>query len=496
MNFLKTFVLMSLLTISSSIVSQNANIFLQRDFWKTKPTIEIVEQKIKEGNSATQLNRWGFDAIAYALLENTELAVIKHLLTKEGNDINKLTHDGRTYIFWAAYKNNMPVVKHLLANKAKTDIIDDKGYSLLNFAAVAGVQNPKLYDLLIEHDANVVTEKTPKGANPLLLIIPNLQDFTMVDYFTNKGLSMNDTDNNGNDVFNYVAQKDNRKMLALLIEKGVPYKNTNKNGGNAMLFATKGSRKGYNSLEYFKYLEGLGITPNITNNDGKTPLHNLSYGNDDLPTLQYFIEKGVDVNQADNKGNTPLLNAVGRNSLEVIKLFAKSTKNINHTNKDGNSALTLALRNKPEVVAFLIENNADVHIKDAKGNHLGYYLFKTYSPKNEKAFEKKLNTLTVKGLKVESPQKDGNTLFHLAVEKQSVPMLDFIKKYKIDINAKNSKGLTALQQAVMTGKNDTLIKHLIALGASTKVKTDFNETLYDLAKENEALKNIDISFLK
>lgn len=496
MNFLKTFVLMSLLTISSSIVSQNSNIFLQRDFWKTKPTIEIVEQKIKEGNSATQLNRWGFDAIAYALLENTELDVIKHLLTKEGNDINKLTHDGRTYIFWAAYKNNMPVVKYLLANKAKTDIIDDKGYSLLNFAAVAGVQNPKLYDLLIEKGANVLTEKTPKGANPLLLIIPNLQDFTMVEYFTKKGLSMNDTDNNGNGVFNYVAQKDNRKMLALLIKKGVPYKNTNKNGGNAMLFATKGSRKGYNSLEYFKYLEGLGITPNITNNDGKTPLHNLSYGNKDLPTLQYFIEKGVDVNQADNKGNTPLLNAARRNSIEVIKLFVKSTKNINHTNKDGHSALTFALRNNLEAASFLIENGADVHINDAKGNHLGYYLFKTYSSKNEKAFDKKLNTLAAKGLIVETPQKDGNTLYHLAVEKQSIPMLDFIKKYKIDINAKNSKGLTALQQAVMTGKNDTVIKHLIAQGANTKVKTDFDETLYDLAKENEALKNIDISFLK
>ncbi|WP_299104196.1 ankyrin repeat domain-containing protein [uncultured Tenacibaculum sp.] len=496
MNFLKTFVLMSLLTISSSIVSQNSNIFLQRDFWKTKPTIEIVEQKIKEGNSATQLNRWGFDAIAYALLENTELDVIKHLLTKEGNDINKLTHDGRTYIFWAAYKNNMPVVKYLLANKAKTDIIDDKGYSLLNFAAVAGVQNPKLYDLLIENGANVLTEKTPKGANPLLLIIPNLRDFTMVEYFTKKGLSINDTDNNGNGVFNYVAQKDNRKMLALLIKKGVPYKNTNKNGGNAMLFATKGSRRGYNSLEYFKYLEGLGIAPNITNNDGKTPLHNLSYGNKDLSTLQYFIEKGVDVNQTDNKGNTPLLNAAGRNSIEVIKLFVKSTKNINHTNKDGHSALTFALRNNTEAATFLIENGADVHINDAKGNHLGYYLFKTYSSKNEKAFDKKLNTLAAKGLIVETPQKDGNTLYHLAVEKQSIPMLDFIKKYKIDINAKNSKGLTALQQAVMTGKNDTVIKHLITQGANTKVKTDFDETLYDLAKENEALKNIDISFLK
>ncbi len=87
-------------------------------------------------------------------------------------------------------------------------------------------------------------------------------------------------------------------------------------------------------------------------------------------------------------------------------------------------------------------------------------------------------------------------MYHLAVEKQSIPMLNFIKKYNININAKNKKGLTALQQAVMTAKNDKIIKYLITEGANKTVKTNFDETLYDLARENEALKNTDISFLK
>ena len=37
-------------------------------------------------------------------------------------------------------------------------------------------------------------------------------------------------------------------------------------------------------------------------------------------------------------------------------------------------------------------------------------------------------------------------------------MLNFIADYKIDINAKNNKNLSALQEAVLSAKNDKIIK--------------------------------------
>ncbi|MGB1042588.1 MAG: ankyrin repeat domain-containing protein [Tenacibaculum sp.] len=495
MSNLKNIGLLLILLTQTFVWSQD-NVFIGRDFWKTNPTINQVEEKIKEGNSPSQLNKYGFDAVVYALLQSADTDVIKHLLTKKGNDVNKLTHDGRTYIFWAAYKNNMPIVKHLLANGAKTDVIDDKGFSLFNFTAVAGVTNIKLYDLLISKGANPAKEKTPYGANALLLIAPNLKDFSMIDYFTKKGLSINDVDNNGDGIFNYVAEKDNRPMLEILIKKGLPYKNLNKIGGNAMQFATQGSRKGYNSLAYYKYLENLGINPNNTDKKGNTPLLNIAYGNTDIASFNYFINKGINVNQANKDGDTPLLYATYKNNLEIIKLLASKTKNINHTNNEGHTALTNALRNKIEVIDFLIKKGANTNIIDKKGNDLTYHLFKNFPKKDNADFLKKLNLLQEKGLVITNPQKNGNTLYHLAVEKQNITLLKFIKNLKIDINSKNKNGYTALQLAVMKAKNNTIIKHLITEGANKNVKTDFDESLYDLANENEALKNIDISFLK
>jgi hypothetical protein len=79
--------------------SQNSNIFLERYFWKQNPTITQIEKKISEGNNIAALNKFAFDGVVFALLENVDNKTIKHLLTKNGNEVNKKTHDGRTYIF-------------------------------------------------------------------------------------------------------------------------------------------------------------------------------------------------------------------------------------------------------------------------------------------------------------------------------------------------------------------------------------------------------------
>ncbi|WP_370408819.1 ankyrin repeat domain-containing protein [Tenacibaculum dicentrarchi] len=496
MKLFKQFLLANFCCISTLVFSQNTNIFLQRNFWKTNPSIELINQKIQEKNNATALNSHGFDAVTYAILENVSNATIKYLLSLKGNGIEKLTHDKRTYVFWAAYKGNVGLVKHFIKNNAKVNIKDSHHFSPLTFAAATGQTNIEIYNLFIKNGIDIKNDFDENGANALLLAMPHFKDFKLIDFFISKGLSLKSEDNHGNGAFNYAAKKGNKTMLELLIKKGISYKGLNKNGGNAFLLASKGSRNGYNSLAFFKYLETIGINPDISNIKGETPLHNLAYGNKDIAIFKYFLSKGIAVNKTDSQGNTALINAASRNSLAVIKLLASKTKNINQTNKKEESALTKSLKNSPDVIEFLLKKGADISVIDAKGNGLNYHLFKTFNDKKEAEFEQKLTLLETKGLQVDKAQKDGNTLYHLAVQKQHLVMLKFIKKYKIDINAKNKKGLTALQEAVLIAKNSVIIKYLIAQGANKNVKTAFQETLYDLAAENEVLKNTDINFLK
>lgn len=476
-----------------SLLSAQNNVFLNRDFWGTKPNVETIETKIKEGNNPSEANRNNFDGVVYAILQDAPTESIVYLMSQKGNDVNKLTHDGRTYIFWAAYKGTTDIVEYLLKNGAKTDLTDDKGNTIITFAAAAGQQNTKVYDLLIEADKTLVSKTNPDGANALLLAAPKDEDFKLINYFKSKGLSLKSTDSNGNGIFNYVARTGNFKSLKEL--EGMGLKGTDQ----AFIFTAYGARGHVNNVEAYKFLKELGLNPKVANEEGVTPLHIIASRSDDKEIFNFLLENGLDVNTEDTEGNTAFINAASRNNLEAVKLLASKVKDINKSNKKGETALALAVKNNTkDVVSFLIEKGADLKFKDQKGNNIVYYLLEGYSTRNEAKFIEKLNLLTENDVDFSTPQKNGNTLFHLATEKQSLKLLELAAKQDININAKNNDGNTALHIAAMKAKDDKILKFLIAQGADVKATTEFDESVYDLASENELLKknNIVLDFLK
>ncbi|CEN33071.1 putative ankyrin repeat protein [Capnocytophaga cynodegmi] len=472
------------------------NIFLSNDYWKTKPTVEQVKQKITEGNNPTKLNERAYDAVSLAINNGAPYETILFLLSLEGNEVDKLTHDKRTYLFWAAFQNNLPLINYLLQKGADVNVKDSHMYTPLLFATVRGNINTELYDILINKGANI-DEKNENGANALLLAIPHIKDLKEAQYFIKKGLSLKSIDNNGDNALFYAARNGNQKIINQLIKKGLNPKTLNNKGQNLMFAASEGSRMKTNDLEFFKYIESLGVSPNQKDKEGLSPLFILSSRHKDIAVLNYFLDKGNSVNQLDKEGNTPLINASSRNSLEVVSLLENKSSNINTTNNQGHSALTLAVaRNTSDVVSYLIKKGADINVKDTKGNTLVYYLLESYTPRDIKKFDEKWNILAEKGLNFAQNQEKGSNIYHLAVDKADLNLLQKVASVNVDINVKNQDGLTPLHKAAMTAKNLDIIKFLLEKGAKKTITTDFEETAYDLAKENEALKDKDINFLK
>ena len=95
-------------------------------------------------------------------------------------------------------------------------------------------------------------------------------------------------------------------------------------------------------------------------------------------------------------------------------------------------------------------------------------------------------------------QAAGNSLLHLAAKENNLALLKRLKDFGIDLNQKNEEGNTPLHLAAMSTSNTAILKYLIAEGADPSLKTDFEESVYDLAKENELLQNIEdqLEFLK
>lgn len=78
-----------------------------------------------------------------------------------------------------------------------------------------------------------------------------------------------------------------------------------------------------------------------------------------IDLVKEFLNKKIDINMQDKKGNTPLMLS---NNYVISKLLLKYGGNPNHQNKSGNTALIYA--ENTEIIKLLLENGADLEIKN------------------------------------------------------------------------------------------------------------------------------------
>ncbi len=501
---MKNKLFVSLAFVTTMLVSaQQKNTLLESTFWKTKPDVNTVKAEIDKGNSPSASTANAFDVTVMAINNDAPEATIKYLLEQPGNEVSKLTHDNRIYLHWAANKGNTAIVEHLIAKGSDINLEDSKGETPLTFAAIGAQSNTALYEAFFKAGTDP-KKKYRDGVNLMHMAIAGDKSLALTNYFTSKGMSLKDTDVDGNTTFDYAARSGNIALLKSLIEKGVKYTN------NALLFAAQGSRREVTSLETYKYLvEDLKLKPTTANKNGETVLHFLAGKPNQIEVINYFLTKGVPVNTSNNEGNTPLMVAAAARDIAALELLLPLVSNINAQNEKGESALTLAVKSgTPEAVIVLLNKGANPKVLDKDQNNLGYYLIQSYRPmagKPENAngpvqdpFDLKMKLLQEKGLDLNATQKDGSTLIHFAVAKNDLGLVKKLSSLPIDLNSKNKDGLTALHKAAMIAKDDVMLKYLLSIGVKKDITTEFDETAYSLAKENETLttNKIDLEFLK
>jgi len=369
------------------------------------------------------------------------------------------------------------------------------------FPASTGQSSIEMYEyMLSDLSIDIKKEKDRKGRNALVAYAARLQNFEMVDYFISKGLDIHSTDAKGNGVFHYAAQTGDEVIMRKLAEDYKVKTGLNaETNENAILFATtRFSRSGAETdLSFYQFLEKeYNLDPTIVSKEGKNALHNLATRTKNLELIKHFVSKGVDPNQLDKEGNNVLILASAKGNKDMIQYLVENTSDISLSNKEGISALTRAVKsNSLEVAKLLVANGAEVKIVDRVGNNLGYHLVDAYNGKMDE-FKEKLTYLVSLGLDVQAEQSAGATLLHHAVNKNSKELLETLVSYGIDINATDENGETVLHKAALQSQDEEILKYLVAAGAEKSITTEFEESAYDLAKNNEKLAGKDIEFLK
>lgn len=264
---------------------------------------------------------------------------------------------------------------------------------------------------------------------------------------------------------------------------------------------------------------------------GPTSIHEAAKSGT-LPELyknvSEFIRRGVDVNEKDNEGKTPLHWAIRACHLELVKLLIDHGADVNATDDKGRTPLHInpvwkeevgllfSFMSQERVARVLLEKGADANKRDINGR----------TPLHEAAREghEEVARLLLKDMretqepspvlqKVDVNAKDGNGIapLHEAAFNGMWLMVDVLIQNGADVNATSHSGNTPLHMAmrkegelwndptllhlatwsgnhpnmVFDVTNEYVVKSLLKSGANRNARNNNGQTPLNLAKRKD-----------
>ncbi|HEY0612032.1 MAG TPA: ankyrin repeat domain-containing protein [Chitinophaga sp.] len=229
-------------------------------------------------------------------------------------------------------------------------------------------------------------------------------------------------------------------------------------------------------LEYLSFLIEQGLDPNEGNIVGETPLH-LAISKNKQRYIDFLLENGADLNQPDKNGETPLYAAVVHQVCDVVtykKLSTFSAPDFDIATRNGETLLLGAVRMRGRgterdaaLLKALINDGADVYQTSPHyGNQKSALDWLCEQP--AAMLEAALETGAVD---VSRKDDDGNTLLHKVcaynVNYEQEAARQLYQKVKLliakgaDPNATNDKDQTPMMLAVQDNLKSKTVELLL-----------------------------------
>ena len=304
---------------------------------------------------------------------------------------------GRTPLMNAALYVNFQAVKNLIKRGADPSLVDNGGWNSLHFAAKGG--DTDIIALIHSHLLKIGS-KTGEGYTPLMVAAFSGK-LNAVEWFLEKGATVNCVDNTGWNTLHYAAQGGDTDIISL-IHTHLPNIESKTGEGHTPLmvaalcgklhavkwFLEKGatvaceSNRGWNTLHYAAQGGDTDIIslihthlPNIESKtgEGHTPLMVAALCGK-LHAVKWFLEKGATVACESNRGWNTLHYAAQGGDTDVISLIHTHLPNIESNTGEGYTPLMVAaFCGKLHAVQWFLERGANPWAKDNKGEDSFYH---------------------------------------------------------------------------------------------------------------------------
>jgi len=399
-----------------------------------------------------------------------DLEIFEYLL-KHGGDCNIKNCNGNSLLSLAIDKaDGNDYIKRILNNNPTT--IEEE-YINGSDSFMKAINNDNIYIVvqLLQYGLshNIDMNTIDRNGNTPLILSYRL-DYQTIFKFLVKYLDINKPDANGNTILYYAILKEDMETLRYLISNGADVNYKNKLGRSSL---------DHMILQGYSYLDIVldysnKILLNVPNFQGESPLITLikinSYSKEEQEdVIERLIRGGSNVNFVDSIGNTPLVYAIQRKSLDITKLLIKNDADINYIiERTHQSILMYAIEiGELEIIKLLVEYGANINYRNSEDHSV---LKKAATKEKLEIFEYlvsyDINNFT-------------SQVINEIIANERLDLLTILVEHNFDVNMQDKNDDTPLIYSIKNRKPE-ITKYLITNGADVNHRNKQGETIEQL----------------
>jgi ankyrin repeat protein len=416
-----------------------------------------INPPARRNSMATKYNNDNDISPLHFAVLNNEPQLIDDLL-KSGGEVNCRTRRSQlTPIHWAAAMGRLECLKLLHKNGGSLISQDgtQQGNEPIHLSVLYGREETTRWLLDTQVSPNRVNKK---GITPLFYAVAREHIYVLL-LLLKAGANVNAAVRDlGNITPLHVAVKQRHRYIIMTLLT---------NGANPAYFCTANYQTPYHwaavigDLKCLMLMDTLEIDLSLptTDRDGHHCIH-LASSNGHTPVVQWFIGKGVSVNIMNNYGFTPLHIAANCGHCDLVEFLLKNNAevNIRANNNKRNTPLDLAAyQGNKDVLRLLLKAGADANAEDR--------LYK-YTPMHFAAMNNSLDCLIILAayggnLRVHMGSESGEELLVTAAKHDSVDIAKWLINYaNTPCDMSDKDGLTPLHHASMCGSQKVAFRLL------------------------------------
>uniref|UniRef100_A0A8D0LA43 Ankyrin repeat and death domain containing 1B n=1 Tax=Sphenodon punctatus TaxID=8508 RepID=A0A8D0LA43_SPHPU len=273
----------------------------------------------------------------------------------------------RTALHFAVAGNHISAVDFLLNHKARVDIADKHGLTVIHLAAWSG--NLDIMLMLVKAGADQKA-KNQEGKN-VLHFAAQSNSVKIVDYLIQdlQLKDLNKPEEKGKKPFLLAAEKGHIEMINNLIFLNLFTLEKDKEGNTALHLASKNGHS-----EVVEILLNHWEEINELNQNGETPFFLAVEGGHEK-CAELLLEAGSDINILSKRQQTPLHLAADLGNVELVEILLKADCDLKIVDKQRKTALAAASRsNHALIVDMIIKAERYYTFQQVRNRFSGYFV--------------------------------------------------------------------------------------------------------------------------